>query len=149
MEQINHDQLERLKFPIGRFQMPQQTLSSENKERVKIIAELPTKLRSALDGLKDQEYDTPYRPDGWSVRQLVHHIADSHINAFTRFKLGMTEDTPTIRPYNQDEWCSMADAKELDPNISLNLIEGVHKRWSYFLGKMSDSVLNALFFILK
>ena len=103
---------------------------------------MPQQLKDVIGKMNEDQLDTPYRPDGWTIRQLIHHIADSHMNAFTRFKLGLTEDTPTIRPYDQAAWCNMRDAKNLDPKLSLNIISGVHGRWVSVLEEMSDDDYN-------
>ena len=100
---------------------------------------LPDSLYAAIKDLSDAQLDTPYREGGWTVRQLVHHIADSHMNSFIRFKFALTEDTPTIMPYDQDSWVHMADASQLDPMISVDLLRGIHKRLVHVLEHMSDS----------
>lgn len=130
--------LEALKYPIGRFKMPDTFTQDFKTQRIASISKLPQRLRDVLDNWSIEKLDTPYRQDGWTVRQLVHHIADSHINAFTRFKLGLTEDSPTIRPYDQAAWCDMEDAKKMDPDASLKIIEGLHQRWQGVLSDMSD-----------
>lgn len=125
-----------LRFPIGKFDIANFSSRSEN---VETIAELPLKLRTAVDGLSDEQLDTPYRPDGWTLRQTVHHIADSHMNSIIRFKLALTEDeAPTIRPYYEDRWAELADSK-LQIEISLGIIDGVHARWAELLRNMSDA----------
>ncbi len=131
--------LESLKFPIGRF-VPASDFTTEIKEKaLSSIRTLPEQLKITVSGWNESQLDTPYRDGGWTVRQLVHHIADSHINAFTRFKLGLTEEKPTIRPYDQDGWCNMDDEKNMDIAPSLSIIEGVHARWSHVLSQMSDA----------
>lgn len=125
-----------LRFPIGKFDIANFSSRSEN---VETIAELPLNLRTAVDGLSDEQLDTPYRPDGWTLRQTVHHIADSHMNSIIRFKLALTEDeAPTIRPYYEDRWAELADSK-LPIEVSLGIIDGVHARWAELLRNMSDA----------
>ena len=125
-----------LRFPIGKFDIANFPSRSEN---VETIAELPLKVGTAVDGLSDEQFDTPYRPDGWTLRQTVHHIADSHMNSIIRFKLALTEDeAPTIRPYYEDRWAELADSK-LPIDISLSIIDGVHARWAELLRNMSDA----------
>lgn len=125
-----------LRFPIGKFDIANFPSRSEN---VETIAELPLNLRTAFDGLSDEQLDTQYRPDGWTLRQTVHHIADSHMNSIIRFKLALTEDeAPTIRPYYEDRWAELADSK-LPIEVSLGIIDGVHARWAELLRKMSDA----------
>ena len=93
--------MEDLRYPVGRHQRPQSLTSEQRRTAIDAIAAAPTLLRAAVSGLDDRQLDTPYRPDGWTVRQVVHHVPDSHLNAYTRFKLGLTEDTPTIKPYDE------------------------------------------------
>jgi hypothetical protein len=93
----------------------------------------------AVDGLDEEQLDTPYRPGGWTVRQVVHHLADSHINAFVRFRLGLTEDQPTIKPYDEKLWAELADCRNAPVEMSLSLLEGLHQRWVMLLTGMSDS----------
>jgi uncharacterized damage-inducible protein DinB len=124
-----------LRYPIGKFDYANWADRSEN---IRTIAELPSKLNEAVAGLSDEQLDTPYRPDGWTLRQTVHHIADSHINSIVRFKLALTEDEPpTIRPYHEDRWAKLADSK-LPIDVSLAIINGVHSRWVELLESMTD-----------
>lgn len=136
---LSNLEIEQLKYPIGNFKAPDTYSMDNHKTRIESIRNLPHALEAALKPLSKEQVDTPYRPEGWTVRQLIHHIADSHINAFTRFKLGLTEDNPTIRPYDQGAWCSMKDANDLDPSVSMKIIEGLHERWSYVLDNMTAS----------
>ena len=136
------EDIEKLKYPIGRLIIPTDIPPSTRYDQIKAIKDLPQALRNVTNNLTDIQLDTPYRPQGWTVRQLVHHIADSHINAFTRFKLGLTEDVPVIRPYDQDSWCNMNDAIHLDPQLSLDIISGIHGRWVRVLTDMTDDDYN-------
>lgn len=125
-----------LRFPIGKFDAAAYPSRSEN---IDTIANLPANLRTAADGLSDEQLDTPYRPDGWTLRQTVHHLADSHINSLCRFKLALTEDeAPTIRPYYEDRWAELADSK-LPVDVSLAIVDGVHSRWADLLRNMTDA----------
>jgi uncharacterized damage-inducible protein DinB len=99
--------------------------------------DLPKKIRQAVSDLSEEQLDTPYRPEGWTVRQVVHHVADSHLNSYCRFKLALTEDVPTIRPYYEDRWAELADSK-LPIEDSLKILEGVHSRWVSFLNSLTD-----------
>jgi hypothetical protein len=101
------------------------------------LQSLPALLRETVEGLSDTQLDTPYRDGGWTVRQVVHHIADSHANAFLRFKLALTEDWPTIKPYNEAAWAELADSKSLPLAPSLETIDGIHARWVVLLESMS------------
>ena len=126
---------EDLSYPIGKFERSDFADRSEN---LRTIAELPSKVVAAVAGLSDQQIDTEYRPGGWSVRQTVHHIADSHMNSQIRFKLALTEDEPpTIKPYYEERWAELGDSK-LPVAVSLKLIEAIHTRWSALLESMTD-----------
>ena len=123
------------RFPIGKFDPESFRSRSGN---IKSIAELPSRLIAAVDGLSDDQLDTPYRDGGWTLRQTVHHIADSHINSLCRLKLALTEDAPTIRPYHEELWAELPDNR-MPVDVSLKIIEGVHSRWSSLLESMSES----------
>ena len=126
-----------LSYPIGKFDRSSID-NSRRPEYISTVVELPTRIQEAVAGLNEEQLDTPYRPGGWTVRQTVHHVADSHMNCLIRFKLALTEDeTPTIRPYYEDRWAELADSK-LPIEISLNLIDGIHQRWTSLLNTMSD-----------
>lgn len=103
------------------------------------IARAPKELRAAIRGLSDMQLDTPYRPDGWTVRQVVHHVPDSHMNAFIRFKLALTEDMPTIKPYDEAAWAKLSDARDTPIETSLSLLTALHERWVGLLRAMSPS----------
>ena len=123
------------RFPIGRFDASK---FSSRRENVATITELPANIRAAVDGLSDGQLDTPYRDGGWTLRQTVHHVADSHINSLCRFKLALTEDEPpTIRPYYEDRWAELPDSK-MPVDVSLKIIGGVHARWTALLESMRD-----------
>lgn len=128
--------MENLKFPIGKFDSSKEITLEIRERLISEIAELPENLRKAVENLNDLQLDTPYRPDGWTLRQVVHHVADSHLNAFCRFKLALTEDFPTIRPYYEDRWAELADNR-LPVEDSLKIVEGVHSRWAELLRSMS------------
>lgn len=124
-----------LRFPIGKFDI---AAFGSREENIETLAKLPANLRAAVEGLSDEQIDTPYRPEGWTLRQTVHHIADSHINTLSRFKLALTEDEPpTIRPYYEDRWAELADTK-LPVEGSLGIIDGVHAKLVELLRNMSD-----------
>lgn len=117
-----------LRFPVGNFVPPAASTPELRAEQIDILRQLPQKLRAAVAGLSDAQLDTPYREGGWTLRQVVHHVADSHANAYVRFKLAMTEDWPTIKPYEEAEWARLADNK-LPVDVSLAMIEALHVRW--------------------
>lgn len=117
-----------LSFPIGRFDRTAPVTEPLRLAAIDALAALPRDIAHAVAGLSDPQLDTPYRPEGWTVRQLVHHVADSHMNGFIRLKLALTEDVPTIKPYDQDQWATLPDTR-LPIDISLRLLDGVHARW--------------------
>lgn len=128
-----------LRYPIGEFDMGFELSPAARSERIKTIAELPSKIIAAVAGLSEGQFETEYRPEGWTVRQTVHHVADSHMNSLVRFKLALTEDTvPTIRPYYEDRWAELGDSR-LPVDVSLKMIEAIHTRWLVLLNSMSDS----------
>jgi hypothetical protein len=126
------------RYPVGRFDVAQQVPRSERQRLITTIAELPTALRAAVRQLDDAQLDTPYRDGGWTVRQLVHHVADSHLNASIRFRLALTEDSPGIRTYMQERWAELADARSAPVAVSLALLDALHERWVFLLRSMSD-----------
>jgi hypothetical protein len=128
-----------LRFPIGEFRFPQTVSPSELATFIDQIAETPANVRAALAGLDDAQLDTPYRPGGWTVRQLAHHIPDSHINSYVRYRLALTEDTPVIKPYEEQLWAELADARTMPIAPSLDLLESLHARWVPLLGSLSPS----------
>ncbi|MEO8572481.1 MAG: YfiT family bacillithiol transferase [Pyrinomonadaceae bacterium] len=126
------------RYPIGKFERGVSVDSPHRASLIDVIRDLPGNLRAAVDGLSGEQLDTPYRDGGWTLRQTVHHVADSHINSFCRFKLALTEDeAPTIRPYYEDRWAELADSK-MPVDDSLNIIDGVHSRWTSLLESMTD-----------
>lgn len=118
-----------LRYPVGRFDPAAPVTSDMREPAIAAIAELPARMRAAVAGLADAQLDTPYRPGGWTVRQLVHHVADSHMNGYIRTKLALTEHEPTIKPYDQDAWAPLPDSR-LPIDISLGVLDGVHARWT-------------------
>ncbi|HDX9579926.1 TPA: bacillithiol transferase BstA [Bacillus pseudomycoides] len=127
-----------LRFPIGPFTY-EETITQEAIENwIKQIENLPTELTQAIKDLDTTQLDTPYRPGGWTVRQVVHHIADSHMNSYIRFKLALTENNPTIKPYMEGQWADLPDS-ELPVGISLALLESLHKRWVTLLQSMKPT----------
>lgn len=130
--------LEELKYPIGKYQ-PQPFSESQLQQWLLDVKALPQLLENAILNLDAAQLNTPYREDGWMVKQVVHHVADSHMNAYTRFKLGLTEDKPTIRPYDEVAWAELKDSLELPINISLTLLHALHKRWHHILVNISVS----------
>ncbi|MFT2011161.1 YfiT family bacillithiol transferase [Pontibacter sp. 13R65] len=126
-------QLEQLKYPVGKWQKPETITLEQLKQYIATIALFPDKLRKQVALLNQGQLDTPYRPGGWSVRQVVHHCADSHLNSFIRFKLALTEDKPTVKPYDEERWAELPDAKTMPVEPSLLLLDGLHARWTHLL----------------
>ena len=127
-----------LRYPIGKFQYEGPLTPAQRAAFIDQIAETPANLRAAIRGLTEEQLETPYRPGGWTVRQVVHHVPDSHMNSYIRFKLAMTEDEPTIKPYHEDIWATLPDAVSKDAEVSLTLLEALHKRWVIFLRSLKD-----------
>ena len=128
--------METLKYPIGKY-IEQPFSDAQLKERLLDIQTLPQQIEHAVSNLDEAQLHTPYRPEGWTVHQLVHHVADSHMNAYIRFKLALTEDNPTIKPYEEKNWANMADTKNLPINISITLLFSLHQRWHEVLKNIS------------
>jgi hypothetical protein len=118
-----------LRYPIGTNQLKASLSPEQRRVAMEQIAELPARLRAAATPLTAQQLETPYRPGGWTIRQVVHHIPDSHMHAFLRFKLALTEDQPTIKPYDEARTAELADSRELPPEVSLALLDALHTRW--------------------
>lgn len=130
-----------LSYPIGIFTPPKEITPANIQHWIADIAQLPNNVAQLVAKLSSSELHYKYRPDGWNIIQVVHHLADSHINAYTRFKLALTEDNPTIRPYDEVAWASLPDANNPDLEASLSLLKGLHARWSACLNQLSDTQL--------
>ena len=126
-----------LSYPIGKFQWTGSSTEADRRKFIAQIEEAPAKFRAAVEGLTDAQLDTPYREGGWTVRQVVHHLPDSHINAYVRFKLAVTESEPTVKTYEQERWAELADAKSAPIEPSLALLESLHQRWVKFLKSLT------------
>jgi uncharacterized damage-inducible protein DinB len=126
-----------LRYPIGPFKFEGSVTEDQRQRFIDQIEGTPAKLRAAVEGLSPEQLDTPYRPGGWTVRQVVHHLPDSHLNSYTRFKLALTEDDPTIKPYYQDRWAQLDDARNAPIEISLALLESLHQRWVLLLRSLA------------
>jgi hypothetical protein len=128
-----------LAYPIGKFKWSGPGSAADRARRIDEIAAAPAALRKAVAGLTDAQLETPYRPDGWTVRQVVHHVPDSHMNAYVRFKLALTEDAPTIKPYDEAAWAKLADVKAVPPATSLALLAALHERWVALLRSFGEA----------
>lgn len=127
-----------LRYPVGRFAPPAGPITAD--QRVGWIAEIdrtPAALRAAVNGLDSSQLDTAYRPGGWTVRQVVHHLPDSHLNAYVRYKLALTEEEPTVKPYDERRWAELPDVRSVDADVSLALLEALHTRWVALLRAMT------------
>ncbi len=127
-----------LRYPIGTFKEPEAYGPAVRRAFVTDIEETPGRLRQAVYGLAPHQLDTPYREGGWTVRQVVHHMADSHLNSYVRFKLAVTEREPLIKPYDEKAWAELADAAEGDVELSLDLLSALHRRWVVFLRSLKE-----------
>ena len=140
--------LDDLRYPIGRFSPQASSKERVRATHIQTLRLLPERLRAASNGLSDAQLDTPYREGGWTPRQVVHHLADSHANAYIRFKLALTEDWPTIKPYDEAAWANLPDSR-LPTDVSLSLLAALHSRWVALLESMSDDDFRKGFFHLE
>ncbi len=131
------ENMDDLRYPAGRFSAPEVISPADIRAWIAELENLPERLRAAVSGLSAGQLDTSYRPRGWTLRQVVHHLPDSHMNAYIRFRLALTEDNPVIRPYREDLWAETGDARDGAVQVSLDLLECVHRRWTSLLGTMS------------
>ncbi len=126
-----------LRYPVGRFNMETDPTDDERRPLIDEISETPSRLRAAIRILSDEQLDTPYRPGGWTVQQVVHHVPDSHLNSYVRCKLALTEEEPTIRPYMEDRWAMLEDSRITPPEVSLDLLDALHERWVMLLRSLA------------
>lgn len=137
--------LEKLKYPIGKFKRPEAYTKQLINGHIETIETFPGRLKKEVERLSESQLDTSYRENGWTIRQVVHHCADSHVNAFIRVKLALTEIIPTVKPYMEDRWAELADSKKLPIEPSLKVIEGLHERWSFLLKTLNEADLQRTF----
>lgn len=130
--------LEALRYPVGRFDPSRSPTAEERRAMIETLAGLPARFRAAVEGLTDVRLDMPYRDGGWTVRQLAHHVPDSHMNAYVRFKLALTEDVPLIKTYDEARWAELPDVAATPVEVSLTLLEALHQRWVALLSALSD-----------
>jgi DinB family protein len=133
-----------LRYPIGKYEPPQQITAADRAEWLRELEELPANLKRAVGGLDDLQLDTPYRPGGWTVRQVVHHLPDSHLNSYSRFRLALTEDAPVIKTYDETAWAELVDAKTAPIEISLSFLTALHARWMILLRSLSEADLKRI-----
>ena len=129
--------LEEQKFPIGKYEKPSEITAEILQLYINDIASFPERLNDVIKNLTDEQLDTPYRENGWTIRQVVNHCADSHMNSFTRFKLTLTEEKPIIKPYFEERWAELADSKTMEIESAIKILEGIHKRWTILLQNMA------------
>ena len=134
-----------MRYPIGKFNAPEAFSKDSIDDWINQIEQLPARIKSETEYLGKEELDYRYRPEGWTVRQVIHHLADSHMNSFMRFKLTLTERSPTIKPYLENMWAELPDAKDTPVAHSLNILDGLHKRWVYLLKTLNDDQFNLEF----
>jgi uncharacterized damage-inducible protein DinB len=127
-----------LRYPIGKFSYAVAPTPEQRQQLLLEIEQAPSQVREAVKGLSPQQLDTPYRPEGWTVRQVVHHIPDSHLNAYVRFKLALTEDEPTIKPYAQEKWAGLPDTAATPVEVSLTMLDSLHDRWVRLLRSIQN-----------
>ena len=135
---MSADQMIDQRYPIGKFVYEKNVDNSRREIFISDIEFTPIKLKEAIDGLSEKQLDTQYREGGWTVRQVVHHLPDSHINAFVRFKLALTEDNPTVKTYNEKKWAELKDYSQTPIDVSLNLLNAIHKRWIILIKSMEQ-----------
>ena len=138
--------MKELQYPIGKFEYVEAHDEFEMELLLDSLAMIPGILRSEVDQLDDEQLDTAYRPEGWTVRQVIHHLADSHLNAYTRFKLALTEVEPVIKTFDHEMWAETYDGKAAEINSSLDLLDAVHQKWSVLLRSLDDSDMRKSYF---
>lgn len=137
--------LEKLKYPIGKADLPTPITSSHIRKWIDIIDAFPAQLKKLVSPFTEEQLSTPYRPNGWTVRQLVHHLADSHLNSYIRFKWALTEVKPVIKPYHEDRWAELPDSRSAPVALSINLLETLHDKWVYVLKGLNANELQHTF----
>lgn len=130
--------LEQLKYPIGKFEQPSIITKDIISQWIVDISSFPTRLKKEVNHLTDEQLDTQYRANGWTIRQVIHHCADSHMNSLTRLKLALTEDQPTIKPYYEERWAELVDSKSMPIAPALKMLEGIHERWTALLNHLTE-----------
>ncbi|MBI3511947.1 MAG: putative metal-dependent hydrolase [Bacteroidetes bacterium] len=133
---MNETQLEQLRFPIGKWEKPGKANLTKIKKQISFIKKFPNALKKEIAGLSEEQLEKKYREGGWTIRQVVHHCADSHLNAFTRFKLTLTEEEPTIKTYRENFWAELEDGKNAPVKYSLQILQGLHARWTILMRSM-------------
>jgi len=138
--------IDELRYPLGKYYPPENITANQREEWLNTIIDLPTQMDAAAKNLNDEQLDCPYREGGWTVRQVVHHVADSHMNAYIRFKLAITEDNPTIKPYEEKDWAELNDSKNAPIENSLLIIKYLHRRWAQVIQQIKDAEWERTFY---
>lgn len=138
-------ELEHLKYPIGQFECPNNITQQHIESWISILEHFPQRLENLVEELTDEQLDTPYRPEGWTIRQVVHHLADSHQHSYNRFKWTLTEDQPIIKAYEEKDWAELPDAKTAPIEMSLHFLKGVHSRLIFVLKRLNENQLDMSF----
>jgi hypothetical protein len=139
---MNQQEIDILRYPIGKFLRPDGFSKERIAQNREVIYHYPALLKNEVSHLSDKELKFTYRPDGWNIAQVIHHTADSHMNAFIRFKLALTESTPTIKPYLENLWAQLPDTTQAPIDASLKILDGLHLRWSILLQTLSENDFN-------
>lgn len=134
-----------LRYPVGQFKFEGGLSDDDRRRLIDQIEEAPARLREAVAGLSPEQLETPYRPGGWTVRQVVHHVPDSHLNSYVRFRLALTEDEPTIKPYEEHRWAELHDARSAPLELSLDLLDSLHRRWVVLLRSLASEDFSRAF----
>jgi len=142
---LNPEKLEHLKYPIGKFKIPNSITTDQIEKWIAVLEDFPKQLTALVSNLTDEQLDTPYRPEGWTIRQVVHHISDSHHNSYIRFKWTLTEDKPIIKAYFEERWAELHDSKLAPILLSLNAITALHAKWVYLLKGLTPEELKQVF----
>lgn len=142
---MTHSKIEELRYPIGKTQLPEVIREADIKSWINILEELPDRLRELVQSLNEKQLDTPYRAGGWTVRQVLHHLVDSHTNSYIRFKWTLTEDEPVIKAYFEERWAELHDSKEAPIDMALMALEALHAKWTYLLRGLDQDQLKRCF----
>jgi DinB family protein len=142
---MTNSELEQLKYPIGKFDCPNNITQEQINSWISILEHFPNRLEKLVDDLSDNQLDTPYRPEGWTIRQVVHHLADSHLHSYIRFKWTLTENLPVIKAYEEKDWAELPDAKTAPIEMSLNHLKAIHYKLVYLLKSLTIDNLNKCF----
>ena len=140
------DNIEQKKYPIGKFEITKIISDQEIDKHIQTLKDFPAKLKNLLENWSDEQLDTQYREGGWTVRQLVNHLSDSHMNSYMRFKLALTEENPTIKPYNETAWAELQDSFTIGIKPALRILKGLHERWVYELRSLTNREFESTFF---